>query len=249
MVSRGVALVTGASDGIGQAIAVRLAQEGYDLVVTSRDEERLAKTCHLVEAENRSVLALAMELADPSSIKETFARIGDEVGNLDVLVNNAAVLLHRPAAEISVDEWDYVLTINLRGTFLVSQQMANHLIAANRPGKIINIGSTLGEIAIPERGLYGVSKAGIHYLTRALALEWAEHNILVNCVAPATVETPSRRELLSDPEQRKMLLNKLPVGRFCTPEEIAGTVAFLTSDDAGFITGQVILLDGGLTLT
>jgi NAD(P)-dependent dehydrogenase (short-subunit alcohol dehydrogenase family) len=155
-----------------------------------------------------------------------------------VLVNSAGVPLSRPALEISPDDWDAVLDVNLKGTFFMSQQMGRHLVATRRGGSIISIASTHGVVGFPRASAYGISKAGVSHMTRMLAIEWAPHGIRVNAIAPGTVETPSRKVFFdADPGRREVMIDRVPLKRFGTPEEMAGAVAYLASPQA----------DGGLT--
>jgi NAD(P)-dependent dehydrogenase (short-subunit alcohol dehydrogenase family) len=241
------ALVTGASYGIGAAIALGLARDGFDVAVTDLDRKALANTIAGIEAIGRRAAAVALDVRSQDSVEAGFAEAVAALGLLDLLVNNAGVPMTRPAVEISRAEWATALAVNLTGAFFMSQQMGRHLIAQARPGLIVSLASTHGTVGFPNVVGYGVAKAGISHMTRILAIEWAPHGIRVNAVAPGTTETESRAPMLADPARRETMLGRIPLRRFGTAEEMAGAVRYLASPIAGYITGQVLLLDGGLT--
>jgi NAD(P)-dependent dehydrogenase (short-subunit alcohol dehydrogenase family) len=180
-------------------------------------------------------------------VEEAFAAAVAEFGGVDLLVNNAGVPLSKPAAEVTRGEWDSVLAVNLTGAFFISQQLGRHLIAEGRPGAIVSLASTHGTVGFPGAAAYGIAKAGVSHMTRVLAIEWAPYKIRVNAIAPGTTETPSRAPLLADPERRALMLNRIPLKRFGQPHEMAAAVRYLASPQASYITGQILLLDGGLT--
>ena len=164
-----------------------------------------------------------------------------------MLVNNAGVQLRRAALDVTPTEWDEVIAVNLKGAFFMSQAVGRHWVAAKRSGCIVSLASTFAFVGFAERSTYGISKGGIVQMTRMLAIEWAEHGIRVNAIAPGTVETPSRAPLLADPANRHRMIDRIPIKRFGTPEEMAGAVRYLVSPAGAYITGQTLLLDGGLT--
>ncbi|HUP93535.1 MAG TPA: glucose 1-dehydrogenase [Burkholderiales bacterium] len=245
---RPVALVTGAAQGLGAAIALRLAREGYDLAVTRLHPDRLAEMTAQLDGFGARTLALALDLRSQQSIEETLARAMDEFGTIDLLVNNAAVPLNRFALDVTREECQDVMDVNLTGTFFMSTHYARHVIARKRGGCIVNLASTHGIVALAERAAYGISKAGIIHMTRTLAFEWAAQGIRVNAVAPGTVETSTRTAYYdAHPGTREALLKRVPMGKFATPDEVAGAVVYLAGPDGAFITGHTLLLDGGLT--
>jgi NAD(P)-dependent dehydrogenase (short-subunit alcohol dehydrogenase family) len=244
---RPVAFVTGASYGIGAAAAAGLAEDGYDVAVTDLKKEDLAATAAAVEKAGGRALPLVLDLREQRMVEEAFAAAVAAFGGVDLLVNNAGVPLSKPAVEVSRVEWEAVLAVNLTGAFFISQQLGRHLIAAGRPGAIVSLASTHGTVGFAGAAAYGIAKAGISHMTRVLAIEWAPHQIRVNAIAPGTTETPSRAPMLADPERRAVMLNRIPLKRFGRPEEMAAAVRYLASPAASYITGQILLLDGGLT--
>ena len=241
------ALVTGTSAGLGRAIAIALAREGYDLALTELDTAMLKATLADPAIANRKVVPIALDLRSQDSIKACFERAVTGLGEIDLLVNNAGRALVRPSVDVTDAEWDDVIDTNLKGAFFLSQLFGRRCIERKRPGAIVSMASTHGMIGIPERLVYGVSKAGLIQMTRMLAIEWAAKNIRVNAIAPTTVLTESRQQMLSDHKVRADMLSRIPTGRFATPEEIAAAVVYLASPGAASVTGHTLMVDGGLT--
>jgi NAD(P)-dependent dehydrogenase (short-subunit alcohol dehydrogenase family) len=241
------ALITGTSAGLGRAIASALAREGYDLALTELDTGMLKATLAEPAIANRKVVPIALDLRSQDSIKACFERAVTGLGEIDLLVNNAGRALVRPSVDVTDAEWDDVIDTNLKGAFFLSQLFGRRCIERKRPGAIVSMASTHGMIGIPERLVYGVSKAGLIQMTRMLAIEWAARNIRVNAIAPTTVLTESRQQMLSDPKARADMLSRIPTGRFATPEEIAAAVVYLASPGAASVTGHTLMVDGGLT--
>ena len=244
---RRTAFVTGASQGIGAAIAVGLAREGFDVAVSSRFVEKLSDVVEQIAATGARTLTVALDVLSPTSIEQAMASVIAAFGHLDVLVNNAAIPLRKPALDVTPKEWDNVIGTNLSGTFFMSQQMGRHLIGRGQPGCIVSVASTHGLVAMAGRSVYGISKAAVIHMTKMLAIEWAEHGIRVNAVAPGTVITSARAALPREPGHREAMRNRIPLRRECTVNEVAGAVCYLTSPQAAYITGQTLILDGGLT--
>jgi len=243
-----VALVTGASYGIGAACALALARDGFDVAVSELDPKNLAHTVAKITAAGVRAVPVELDLRSLASIERAMKEVLAAFGELDVLVNSAGVTLGKPALEMTGEEWDSVLDVNLKGTFFMSQQMGRHLVATRRGGSIISVASTHGVIGFPTRSAYGISKGAIVQMTRMLAIEWAEQGIRVNAIAPGTVETPTRKAFFdANPGRREVMIQRVPLKRFGTAEEMAGAVAYLASPQAAYITGQTLLLDGGLT--
>jgi len=247
MVGRRTAFVTGASQGIGAAIALALARDGFDVAVSSTRPEKLAQVASGIVAANARAVPVALDVRAPGSIEKAMAEVVGACGRLDVLVNNAGVPVKKPALDLSHAEWEAVLDVNLKGAFFMSQQMGRHLVATGRPGCIVSIASTHGLVALASRSAYGIAKATVIHMTRMLAIEWAEHGIRVNAVAPGRVDTPSRAGSLAEPGYRDAALGRIPLNRFGTAEEVAAAVSYLVSPAASYITGQTLVLDGGLT--
>ena len=244
---RRTALVTGASQGIGAAIAVALARDGFDVAVSSTQPGKLAGVLADIQAAGARAAPVALDVRSQASIEKAMAEASNALGPIDVLVNNAAVPLRKSALEIAALEWDTVIDTGLTGTFFMCQQMGRHLVAAGRPGCIISIASTHGLVAARDRSIYGIAKAGVIHMTRMLAIEWADHGIRVNAIAPGRVNTPSRAGSLAEPGYQEAALARVPLKRFATSEEVAAAACYLASPQAAYITGQTLVLDGGLT--
>jgi NAD(P)-dependent dehydrogenase (short-subunit alcohol dehydrogenase family) len=242
-----VALVTGASYGVGAACALALAQAGYRLALTATQTSNLTDVSK--KAAGAEVLPLQLDLRDQQSIEACVAAAIERFGRIDVLVNNAAVNLRRKAIEITRGEWDELIGVNLTGTFFLTQQIGRHLIARRAPGQIVTVASAHAFVGAPQRSAYGISKSALVQMTRMLAVEWAEHSINVNAVAPGRLmtESPSRTQTGSDPAYMQAMLKRIPLRRLATADEVANSVAYLVSPMARSITGQTIVIDGGLT--
>jgi glucose 1-dehydrogenase len=252
-----VALVTGSSQGIGQAIAVRLAREGADIVINYRShpegaEETLSKVqaaggkCYMAQCPNTQGHTLKADLGDVKEVRQLVADSIEHFGRLDILVNNAGIEKHAPFWEVTEDDYDAVLNINLKGVFFATQAFVRHLKETNRPGKIVNISSVHEELPFPNFAAYCASKGAIKMLTRNLAVELAPLGITINNVAPGAIETPINTKLLNDPEKLGALLKNIPLGRLGQPQDVASLVAFLASSDADYITGSTFFVDGVL---
>jgi len=242
------ALITGAAQGIGAAIAVALAREGYDLALSSTRAAALQKTVREVESLGRRAVALSLDLNDVSGFDKVMAQALGTLGAIDLLVNNAGITIRRAALDVTREDWDAIQRVNLKGPFFMSQWMGRHLVEEGRAGCIINIASTHGLIGYPQRSVYGIAKAGLIQMTRMLAVEWAPHGIRVNAIAPGTVNTPSREShFAADPQAREAIVSRVPLGRFATMEEVAAAACYLARPESAYITGHTLLLDGGLT--
>jgi NAD(P)-dependent dehydrogenase (short-subunit alcohol dehydrogenase family) len=241
------AFVTGTSTGLGRAIALALAREGYDLAVSELDIAWLAELLAHPDLKPRKVVPVALDLRVEDSIRNAYATAREGLGAIDLLVNNAGRALLKPVVEVAWSDWDDVIDTNLKGAYFLSQEFARDCLAEKRPGAIVSLASTHGITGIAGRSVYGISKAGIIHMARMLAIEWAAHGIRVNAIAPTTVLTPSREKFLSDPAARRTMLARIPTGRFATEEEIAGAVIYLASPAAASVTGHTLPIDGGLT--
>jgi 2-deoxy-D-gluconate 3-dehydrogenase len=241
------ALVTGASSGIGSAIARALAREGYDLALAEIDPSLLADVLADADVASRRTAAIRLDLRAPDDIAAAFAQARAALGDIGILVNNAGRALVKPSVDVTPVEWDDVVSINLKGAFFLSTAFGRACLAGGHAGAIVSLASTHGVIGIPQRAVYGITKAGLIQMTRMLAIEWADRNIRVNAVGPTTVMTPSRQQMLSDPKVRQGMLERIPTGRFCTPEEVAAAVVYLVDPANASVTGHTLMVDGGLT--
>ncbi|HZG39325.1 MAG TPA: glucose 1-dehydrogenase [Nodosilinea sp.] len=251
------ALITGASSGIGQAIAIRLAQEGSNVVINYRSDsdgaedtrrQAMEKACQ--DVENCGVKALLVQ-GDVSQEEDAVSMVQQAIehfGQLDILVNNAGVQTESPSDAIEIDSFDWVLGVNLRGAYLCARETIKHLLAQNRPGSIINISSVHEIIPRPQYLSYSISKGGMGNMTKTLALEYAAKGIRVNGIGPGATITPINDAWTEDPEKQAEVESHIPMGRAGTSDEMAAAVAFLASDEAAYITGQTLYIDGGLTL-
>lgn len=248
--SHKVAFVSGASFGIGAAVALALAREGFDVAVSGTRVENVSATCGKLEALGMRSLAVVLDVRSSDSIHAALHRIIDEWGRVDVLVNNAGIPLSKPALEITPAEWGNVIATNLNGTFFMCQAFGRYLVERSREGLIINIGSTHGLVGYAGRAAYGTSKAAVHHLTKMLAIEWAAHRIRVNAIAPGRVESnsPARAKTSSDPKLLDAARQRVPLGRFCSVEDVAEAARYLASPAAAYMTGHTLVLDGGLSV-
>lgn len=246
--SRPVALVTGASYGIGAAAAVKLAKDGFDLTLTELDADALGETAAQVSQAGGEAIALALDLRDEAAVAPVFDKMLAAFGRLDALVNNAGVPLMKPAVEVTYAEFAEVMAINVAGSYFMAQHAARHFTAARSPGAIVNLASTFSVIGAAGVSAYGTSKAAIAGMTRHLAIEWAPYGIRVNAVAPGAVETRRRKIMLdADPALREQARARIPFGRFGEADEMAAAIAYLAGPSSSYVTGQVLLVDGGLT--
>jgi NAD(P)-dependent dehydrogenase (short-subunit alcohol dehydrogenase family) len=249
MAATGAALVTGASYGVGAATGLALARVGYDVAVTATRIANLAPTLKALEQCGTHVMPAALDLRSEADIARVTKEVIATFGRIDVLVNNAGANLRKLAADVTAAEWDAVMNVNVRGTFFITQAIGRAMIAGNRGGTIVNIASTHALAGTAERSTYGISKAALVGMTRMLAVEWAGHGIRVNAVAPGRLATPSpsRADKGADQAYMDAMLKRIPLRRQATSEEVAAAVVYLASPAAASITGQILVLDGGLT--
>src|ERR1700678_1456808 len=238
-----VAIITGASQGIGRATAVALAASGAKVAVAARNTEKLATLVTEIESAGGEALAVPMDVADPAQVKTAFAAVLAKFGKLDVLVNNAAITKDTLALRMKVEDWDAVIRTNLTGAYLCIQQALGAMLKA-RYGRIVNITSVVSQTGNAGQANYVSSKAGLIGLTRAIAVEVASRSITVNAVAPGFIETPMTDPLSA--ELKEKMKSMIPLARFGKDREIAAAVVFLSCDEAAYITGQVLDVNGGL---
>jgi glucose 1-dehydrogenase len=249
-------LVTGGTSGIGQAIAVRFAEFGANVAINYRSRpEDAAETEQQVEACVAKVQRMGVkdvivrgDVSKEEDVVSMFRETVDKLGGLDVLINNAGIQISRASHELSADDFDKVLGVNLRGAFLCAREAIKHFLAENKPGVITNISSVHQRIPKPNYLGYSVSKGGMQNMTTTLALEYAGQGIRVNAVGPGATITPINRAWVDDPAKAEQVTSHIPIPRAGTSDEMAAVVCFLASDDAAYITGQTIFVDGGLTL-
>ncbi|MBA3273415.1 MAG: SDR family oxidoreductase [Chthoniobacterales bacterium] len=243
-----VALVTGATSGIGKAIAERFAAEGAHVAVNYRAHgDNQQKAEQMLRGFPVAGMPAIADVSQRREVEKMIADIGRTFGRLDIVVNNAGLEINRPFLEITDDEWNLVIAVNLYGPFLVSQLAARLMVERGGDGKILNISSVHEDIPFPNYTPYCASKGGVRMMMRNLAVELAPHKINVNNIAPGAIATPINRKTLSDPKAKQEAISEIPWGRFGTPEEVASVAVFLASDDAEYVTGSTYYVDGGLT--
>lgn len=239
-----VAVVTGASRGLGEGMALALARAGADCALVSRSAADLEKVAEQVRALGRRALAITADVADVKSVEAMAAQAESRLGRVDILVNNAGVNVRKPAAEYTEADWDQVLDVNLKGAFFTTLAVGRAMLRRKR-GRIINICSLTSAIGIRNIPAYAASKGGLFSLTRALAVEWAPSGVTVNAIGPGYFLTPMTQPLFEDPERRAWIESRIPLGRPGQPADLGGAVVFLASDASSYVTGQILFVDGG----
>ena len=241
------ALVTGGSKGLGEAMAGALAGAGADVVITSRHLDEARSAAEAIAAESgRRVLPVEADTGDRDQAEGSVREAVERFGHLDILVNNAGVNLRAPILEMEDEAWETVIGINLTGPFYYCRAAGRHMVERGH-GRVINIGSTLSSVSIPHRTPYASSKGGILQLTRTLALEWAGTGVTANCICPGPFATPINQPLLDDPEAARAMRDKVPLGRWGDPVELATAVLYFASPASSFTTGAALVVDGGYT--
>ena len=239
-----VALVTGGGRGLGRGIALALAEAGADVAVASRTRAELEAVAEEIEAKGRRALVVVGDVSAPREAHRLVKEAADWQGRLDVLVNAAGVNKRIPSLEVTEEDWDWILGVNLKGTFFTSQA-AGEVMVRQGKGSIINIASLLSAVGIPTLAPYAASKTGVVGLTRVLAAEWGPQGVRVNAIAPGYFRTKMTDRLFADPDWYARLKRQVPLGREGFPEDLAGAAVFLASDASRYVTGQVIYVDGG----
>ncbi|MEI7598376.1 MAG: SDR family oxidoreductase [Aestuariivirga sp.] len=240
------ALVTGATKGIGFETCRVLADAGADIAAVGRDEAGLAEVCKAVEALGRKCVPIAADLATVEGPKAAARKALEAFGTIDILVNNAGVTTLKSIIDTPVDDWEWVNNVNLRAPYLLAQALVPNMIK-QRMGKVINISSQSGVVALDDHGAYGASKGGLNMLTKVMTVEWAKHNVQSNSICPTVILTPMGEMVWGDPAKGDPMKAKIPAGRFGRTTEVADLILFLASSASDMICGQTILLDGGFT--
>lgn len=241
-----VALVSGTSRGLGQGFARALARCGADLILTSRNRADLIPFQEEIRAMGRKAIALELDVRDEASIARMAEQAFAEFDVIDILVNNAGCNVRKPALEVSWQDWNQVLDTNLRGSFFVAQAIAPRMIARSY-GRIINIGSVTSVAGYAGLAPYTASRGGIRQLTMSLADEWGRHGVTVNCLAPGWFKTDQNKILYEDPEWVEYLVDRIPLKRPGAPGDLDGAIVFLASEESRYVTGQTLLVDGGIS--
>ena len=241
-----VALVTGTSRGLGQYFARALARAGADLILTSRDPATLVPFAEEIAALGRRSVSIALDVTNEASIHVACAEAEAAFGRIDILVNNAGMNIRKPALDVQWDDWNRILDTNLRGSFFVAQAVARGMIARGY-GRIINIGSVTAVAGYAGLGPYGASRGGIRQLTMSLADDWGLHGVTVNCLAPGWFKTAQNAVMYENQEWVDYLTDRIPLKRPGRPDDLDGPVVFLASEESRYVTGQTLLVDGGIS--
>ena len=240
------ALVTGSSGGLGFGMALGLAEAGAVIVLNGRDQGKLADAAKSLERAGHRVSAHAFDVADDAAVRDAFARFDAEGVAIDILVNNAGNQLRKPMVDMTSEEWRGIVDTHLTAAFQVGREAARRMIARGRGGKIINIGSLASEIARATIAPYTAAKGGIKMLTRAMAAEWAKHNVQANAIGPGYIASDMTKPLMADPKFDAWVKGRTPSGRWGEPEDLVGVTVFLASAASNYVNGQIVYVDGGL---
>ena len=239
-------LITGSTSGIGNVFAEGLAKAGAIVILNGRAQKNVDAAIESFSKKGVKTTGYAFDISNAGEVKVQIAQIENDLGSIDVLVNNAGIQYRAPLEEFNLDDWNNILNTNLTGAFIVTRETVKGMIQ-RRSGKIINICSLMSELARPSIAPYATAKGGLKMLTRAMATEWAKHNIQVNAIGPGYFKTDMTKALYENPEFDKWLCKRTPANRWGNPEELVGTLIYLSSDASSFINGQLIFVDGGIT--
>ena len=243
-----IAIVTGGNSGIGYGIAEGLARYGAHVIIANRRPDSGENAAKKILSQNLSAEPITTDIADPDSVADMTEAVISRHGRVDILVNSAGVILRKPIEDMTEVEFDAIMDINLRGTFMCCRDVGRHMLKRGK-GKIVNISSQVSQVCQPNRTIYATSKAGISHMTRGFALEWATRGVNVNAIGPGpTLTELNEKHFAEHPEDLQSLARNIPMGRIGYPADCVGTAVFLASDASDYITGQTILVDGGSTL-
>lgn len=239
------AIVVGATMGLGKGMAKALAGAGADLVIASRNEANLQACAREIREETKAnVLPVTFDVCKMQDIDKLVKEAMDEYGHIDILVNSAGMNIRKPVIEVTEQDWEAVMNVQLKGVYFTCQAAAKQMIKQGK-GKIINMASLTSVLGLPNISVYGACKGGIVQISKAMAVEWTQYNINVNCIGPGYYKTEMTAPLFNDPEKAQGILRRIPMGRTGVPEDLAGAVIFLASDASDYMTGQVVFVDGG----
>jgi 2-deoxy-D-gluconate 3-dehydrogenase len=242
-----VSMVTGAGRGIGRAIALGLARKGSHIALVARSQTELDAVALEIRKLGQRAETFPADLTQTRELAGLAAKVSKTMGGIDILINNAGTNIPQDSLDVTEDAWDTILNINLKAAFFLSQAIGRVMIDQGRGGRIINISSQTGSVALAKRAAYCASKAGLNLITKVLAMDWATHEILVNAVAPTFIETEMTKPFLADAEFRQYALAKNMLKRFGTPDDVAGAVLYLASPAANLVTGHILYVDAGWT--
>ena len=241
------AIVTGAGRGIGKAVALGLARAGAEVGLVARSRDELELVAEEIRSLGRRTKVMSADLTQIQGLPAIVAEMVDELGQVDILVNNAGTNIPQEALDVNEENWNRIMDINLKAAFFMAQAVGKVMIEQDRGGRIINVTSQTGSVALIKRSAYCASKAGLNLITKVLALEWADYGILVNAVAPTFIETEMSKGYLADPEFRRYALSKNLLKRFGTTEDVVGAVIYLSASASSLVTGHVLMVDAGWT--
>lgn len=241
-----IALVTGSGSGLGKAMAIAFARSGADLILVDLNLPSIEKVGQEISTIGRTAVTFRADVSQKREVDEVVNRAIEKFSRIDILVNNAGIIYRKPMLDYTENDWDHVIDVNLKGTFNFCYAVGKHMINQHY-GRIINIASIMGEVALPPRASYCASKGGIIMLTKEVAMEWAQYGITANSISPGWMITELTDKLFAQDEVRKFFLERIPLNRFGTRDDVANLAVFLASDLTGYITGQNILVDGGWT--
>ncbi|HHT9120428.1 MAG TPA: SDR family NAD(P)-dependent oxidoreductase [Candidatus Hypogeohydataceae bacterium YC41] len=242
-----VAIVTGASRGLGKAMAMALAEVGANIVLVGRNKEKQAEAEKEIADFGVKTLPVLADVTKQEDVEVVVSKTLETFGKIDILVNNVGTYIGKPIVESTTEDWYNLINTNLTSTYLCSRAVGKHMVDRQK-GKVINMAAALGALGANNAAAYCASKGGVIQLTRALAVEWAKYNINVNAIAPGTMETEITKAMLEDPTVRKAVLSKIPLKRTGQPSDLAGVVIFLASQASDYITGQTLFVDGGFSV-